>query len=181
MKSCNTLSLVLTSATLLASATLVQAEGLTREQVKAELAEAQRKGSLISDDQTGATYRDLNPDRYPSLVAPSVKSRDQVKAELQEAQRDGTLIANEDTGATLRELAPHRFPTVPMSAGKTREQVKMELAEAMRLGDVHIDETGRTLAERFPGIYAAVRAKHALGLKPQSEEAAMSQKGSIGR
>lgn len=37
----------------------------TRDQVRAELAQAQRDGTLIADSQTGATFRDLNPDLYP--------------------------------------------------------------------------------------------------------------------
>lgn len=36
----------------------------TRDQVRAELAEAQRNGTLIADGQTGATFRDLAPHRY---------------------------------------------------------------------------------------------------------------------
>jgi len=36
----------------------------TRDQVRAELVEAQRNGSLIADGQTGATFRDLAPHRY---------------------------------------------------------------------------------------------------------------------
>jgi Domain of unknown function (DUF4148) len=176
MKSLNTLSLVLASATLLGSASLVQAEGLTRAQVKAELAEAQRNGTLIADGQTGATHRDLNPDRYPLLQATAQKSREQVKEELAEAQRNGTLIADGHTGATYRDLAPHRFPAPVAMAGKTREEVKMELAEAIRLGDTPIDDIGRTPAERFPAVYAAVRAEHALAMKARqsSEQTAKS-------
>ena len=37
----------------------------TREQVRAELMQAQRDGTLIADGQTGATFRDLYPSRYP--------------------------------------------------------------------------------------------------------------------
>jgi Domain of unknown function (DUF4148) len=176
MKSLNTLSLVLATASLLGSASLVQAEGLTREQVKAELAEARRNGALIADPDTGATFRDLAPHRYPALPTTTGKSREQVKAELAEAQRNGTLIANVDTGATYRDLAPDRYPAPVPVAGKTREQVRLELAEAIRLGDIPIDDSGRTLAERFPGTYAPVRAEHALALKRQSQHSASNQK-----
>ena len=37
----------------------------TRDQVRAELMEAQRNGTLIADGQTGATFRDLAPHRFP--------------------------------------------------------------------------------------------------------------------
>lgn len=179
MKSLNTMSFVLVSASLLGAATLVRAESLTRSQVKAELIEAQRNGTLIADGQTGATYRDLNPDRYPPMQATSQKSREQVKAELAEAQRNGTLIANVDTGATYRELAPHRFPTPIVMPGKTREEVKMELAEAIRLGDVPVDDIGRTPADLAPHIYASVRAEHALAMKARkAEQTAQSEGGS---
>jgi hypothetical protein len=90
----------------------------TRDQVRAELAEAQRNGTLIADGQTGATYRDLNPGRYgakPAMV-PS-KTRAEVRAELQQAWANGELVADGQTGATYRDLAPHRFQ---MQAGSTR-------------------------------------------------------------
>jgi Domain of unknown function (DUF4148) len=170
MKFLKTLSLVLVSTTLLGSATLVRAESLTRAQVKAELIEAQRNGAVVADGQTGGTYRKLNPNRYPPLQATSQKSREQIKAELAAAQRDGTLIANVDTGATYRELAPHRFPAPTVMPGKTREEVKMELAEAIRLGDVPINDIGRTPADLAPHIYASIRAEHALAMKARKAE-----------
>lgn len=181
MKSLNTLSLVLASAALLSSASLVQAEGLTREQVKAELADAKRNGTLIADGETGATYRDMNPDRYPALQATAGKSREQVKVELAEAQRSGTLIADGETGATYRDLAPQNYPAPIAMAGKKREEVKLELATAIRLGDIPIDETGLTPAERFPGTYAAVRAEHELAIKARKANQQTAQGTSTGQ
>lgn len=82
----------------------------TRDQVRAELAQAQRDGSLIADGQTGATFRDLFPGNYMQPAAASSKTRDQVRAELMEAQRNGTLIADGQTGATFRSLFPGNYP-----------------------------------------------------------------------
>lgn len=63
----------------------------TREQVRAELAEAQRNGDLIADGETGATYRQLYPHRYPAQDSAQAKTREQVKQELVEARRNGQL------------------------------------------------------------------------------------------
>ncbi|MDB5895002.1 MAG: hypothetical protein JWQ88_2533 [Rhodoferax sp.] len=58
----------------------VQASTVTRAQVRAELADAQRAGTLLQAN-----------DAYPgnAAVASSVKTRDQVRAELRNAQRGG--------------------------------------------------------------------------------------------
>ncbi|WP_382152661.1 DUF4148 domain-containing protein [Hydrogenophaga sp. ANAO-22] len=40
--------------------------GKTREQVRAELIQAQRNGDLIADGETGARYKDLAPTSTPS-------------------------------------------------------------------------------------------------------------------
>jgi hypothetical protein len=82
----------------------------TRDQVRAELAQAQRDGTLIADGQTGATFREMFPGSFTQPAAVSTVSRDQVRAELAQAQRDGTLIADGQTGATLRDLNPGRYP-----------------------------------------------------------------------
>ncbi|MDB5850335.1 MAG: hypothetical protein JWP29_4087 [Rhodoferax sp.] len=61
-------------------ATPAQTSSVSRAQVRAELVQAQRDGSLIKAD-----------DAYPAAVATqgSVKTRDQVKVELRDAQRAG--------------------------------------------------------------------------------------------
>lgn len=76
----------------------------TRDQVRAELAQAQRDGTLISDGQTGKTFRDQFPGSYMQPAASSTVSRDQVRAELKEAQRDGSLVADGQTGKTFRQI-----------------------------------------------------------------------------
>ncbi|MCV0437639.1 MAG: DUF4148 domain-containing protein [Hydrogenophaga sp.] len=103
----------------------------TRDQVRAELAEAQRNGTLIADGQTGATYRDLNPGRYGAMAMTSTKSRAEVRAELRDAWVRGELVADGQTGATFRDLAPHRFE---MQTGSARP---------MQVGQGHMTTTVR--------------------------------------
>jgi hypothetical protein len=51
---------------LVAGAGIALAEGgRTREQVKAELAEAQRTGDVIANGETGLKLNELSPGRYP--------------------------------------------------------------------------------------------------------------------
>ncbi|MBT9463632.1 DUF4148 domain-containing protein [Hydrogenophaga sp.] len=88
----------------------------TREQVRAELMQAQRDGTLIADGQTGATFRQVFPGSYMQPAAAGTTSRDQIRAELMEAKRNGTLVADGQTGATFRDLSPQRYPTNTMQA-----------------------------------------------------------------
>ncbi len=65
----------------------------TREQVKAELAEAIRSGD-ISYGESGQKLNELFPNLYPAKPAVQGKTREQVKAELAEAVRSGQLPAH---------------------------------------------------------------------------------------
>jgi hypothetical protein len=135
----------------------------TREQVRAELAQAQRNGDLIADGETGARFNQL----YPSLYAQQAtvgKTRAEVKAELAEAVRNGDLIADGQTGARFNEVAPAQYAAarsaapvaanVVVAQGKTREQVKAELAEAIRNGDIVADgQTGAKFNQWNPSRY----------------------------
>lgn len=56
--------------------------GLTRAQVKAELAEAQRTGN-VPDYETGRMLNELFPGAYPQVVRPARLTRAQVKADTQ--------------------------------------------------------------------------------------------------
>lgn len=62
------------------------ATGKTRDQVRAELIEAQRSGNLVVNGETGETARDLRPDLYPTVSGGQGKTRADVRAELIEAQ-----------------------------------------------------------------------------------------------
>ncbi len=102
--------------------------GKTREQVRAELAEAQRTGDIAASKDMGVDefastvgrkLNELNPAAYPTKPAVAGKTREQVRAELAEAQRTGDIAANKDMGADeytsaagrkLNELFPSNYP-----------------------------------------------------------------------
>lgn len=130
--------------------------GLTRDQVRAELAEAQRQGDLLATGDLGRTLREISPDRYPAPQAAAGLTRAQVVAQLEEARRNGELLVG-DSGLTQHDIAPQNFPPRAVAQGKTRAQVRAELAEAQRTGDIVANnETGEKLNEQFPQRYAKV-------------------------
>ncbi|MES2840490.1 MAG: DUF4148 domain-containing protein [Pseudomonadota bacterium] len=142
----------------------------TREQVRAELVEAQRNGTLIADGETGQRFNQVSPHLYPQATVVA-KTRAEVKAELAVAQANGDLIADGQTGARFNEVFPAQYaanrtaaPAVEVVAqGKSRAQVRAELAEAQANGDLIADgETGARFKDLFPGRYpveATVQAK----------------------
>jgi hypothetical protein len=144
----------------------------TRDQVKAELAEARRTGSIMGADESGQMLKDLYPRQYPAQPVLVGKSREQVKGELAQARRTGSIIGTDESGMMLKDLYPYQYPQQPVLVGKSREQVKAELVEAQLLGDIRFGEEGKTLAEQFPQRYAKVRAEHALYLKRLTDERA---------
>jgi hypothetical protein len=136
----------------------------TREQVRAELAEAIRSGDLIADGATGQRFNQIAPHLYAQPTAVANKSRAEVKAELAQAIRSGDLIADGATGQRYNEVAPAQYAAaraetpaaanVAVAQGKTREQVKAELAEAIRNGDMVADgQTGAKFNELYPNRY----------------------------
>lgn len=133
----------------------------TREQVRAELVEAQRNGNLIADGETGLRFNQVSPHLYPQ-AAVVAKTRAEVKAELAQAQANGELIADGQTGARFNEVFPAQYAarTAPaadaVAQGKTRAEVKAELAEAIRNGDMIADgQTGARFKDLNPGRYPA--------------------------
>jgi Domain of unknown function (DUF4148) len=133
--------------------------GMTRAQVKAELAEAMRTGNMLAAGESGLTLRELNPQRYPSPVVAQGRTRAQVKQELAEATRTGDIIANDESGLTAYEEHPQLYPARATVVGKTRTQVKTELAQAIQTGDMLAnDESGLRLNEEHPQRYARARA-----------------------
>ena len=153
-----TISLVL----LAALGTTAQAQsGMTREQVKAELAEAIRAGDVLAPGDSGLKLNELYPQRYPHPAAGPSLTRAQVKAELAEAIRTGDMLAGGDSGLKLNEEFPQRFHAAVVPPGRTRAEVRAELADAIRTGDiVGNNELGLKLNEEFPQRYANVRALH---------------------
>jgi Domain of unknown function (DUF4148) len=134
----------------------------TREQVRAELVEAQRNGDLIADGETGLRFNQVSPHLY-SQATVVAKTRADVKAELAQAQANGDLIADGETGARFNEVFPAQYaaartaPVVEVVAqGKTRAEVKAELAEAIRNGDLIADgQTGARFKDLNPSRYPA--------------------------
>lgn len=107
----------------------------TREQVRAELIEAQRTGDIVADSESGKKLNELYPSRYPAQAATQGKTRAQVLAELVEAQRTGDIVAQGESGKKLNELYPSRYPTQAAAQGHSRAQVLAELVQAKRSGD----------------------------------------------
>jgi Domain of unknown function (DUF4148) len=79
---------------------------LTREQVKAELAEAQRTGDMVVGE-SGRKLNEISPDRYPITRAQSTLTREQVKAELAEALRSGNYVAAGEESGLCKEVHPY--------------------------------------------------------------------------
>ena len=101
-----TISLVL----LAALGTTAQARSpLTREQVRAELAEAVRTGDMLADGDSGLKLNEEFPQRYPAVIAVPGKTRAEVLAELAEAIRTGDIVADDEIGRKLYEAFPQRY------------------------------------------------------------------------
>ena len=153
-----TISLVLLAA--LGTAAQAQSQ-MTREQVKAELADAIRTGDILAPGDSGLKLNELYPQRYPHPAAAPTPTRAQVKAELAAAIRSGDMLADGDSGLQLNEEFPQRYPAVVATPGKTRAEVRAELAEAIRTGDIAANnDLGLKLNEEFPQRYVKARASH---------------------
>ena len=81
----------------------------TREQVKAELAEAIRTGDIVVNGETHQKANEVNPGLYPAKPVLQGKTREEVKAELAEAIRTGDIMADGETGLKLNQLYPQRY------------------------------------------------------------------------
>ena len=108
---------------------------LTREHVKAELAQAVRSGNIVTGESS-ARLNEQFPQMYAQQQATSDVTRDQVKAELAEAIQTGNMVIGE-SGARLNEVLPNNYSTQSDVAIKSREQVKTELAESVRSGELY--------------------------------------------
>lgn len=107
----------------------------TREQVRAELLQAQSNGDILAQGNSGKLLNELYPSRYPAKVVAQSKTREQVLAELEEAQRTGNILAQGNSGKLLNELNPSQYPAKAVTQGVTRAQVLAELEQAQRSGD----------------------------------------------
>jgi hypothetical protein len=150
------MKLIRTTSTLVllaATAFAAQAQtAKTRDDVKAEWAEAQRTGNLPADGESGLLLRELHPQLYPQAAARGGRTRDEVKAEFADAVRSGAVIASAESGLTLQQQYPERYPPAVRLAGKSREEVKAETLAAIRNGDLIVNgELGLRLNELHPG------------------------------
>jgi flagellar motor protein MotB len=95
-------AMVIASAMLAASPAFAE---VTREQVKAEFAEAVRTGDIMSN-KGGQKLNERFPDRYPAKQAQSNLTREQVKAEVVEALRTGNYVVTNEVTGLCNELHP---------------------------------------------------------------------------
>ena len=151
------LTLAFTALVAIATTTHVMAEpGMTRSQVKAELAEAIQNGDMIGNGESGLRMKELFPQRYPAAQEGRSKTREQVKLELSEAIRSGDMPASGESGQKFNELYPGQYPSVAAAPGVSRDHVKAELAEAIRTGEIIIGgELAMKANEMYPTQYPA--------------------------
>ena len=65
--------------------------GKTRDQVKAELAEAVRTGEIIGVNMSARNLNQIRPDLYPPVAKGPGNTHEQVKTELAETIRTGNV------------------------------------------------------------------------------------------
>lgn len=135
MKSTALSVLAITFAAWTAGAAMAAEPGapLTRDQVSAELAQAQRHGDLLANQEAGLKANEVAPNNYPAQAV-SGKTRAQVIAELAEAQRLGDIPVDGVTGLKANQLAPSNYPAPQAAQGKSRDQVQAELNTALHSG-----------------------------------------------
>lgn len=136
--------------------------GISRDQVMAELAAAQRTGDVLANGETGLKLNQMYPDRYPAKQTLAGKTRDQVRAELSTALRSGDMLANAQSGLKLNEVDPSQYPAKQLLAGKSSAQVQAELADALRTGDYMVGgEFSGKCNEVHPTMHAAFLSRQA--------------------
>ena len=104
---CAATALFIASAMLVGSPAFAQ---LTRDQVKAEFAEAVLTGGIMSN-RGGQKLNERFPDRYPAKQVQSTLTREQVKAELAEAQRTGNYVMAGEESGLCNEVHPYMHAT----------------------------------------------------------------------
>ena len=103
-----TIALVLASA-LIASTSFA---GVTREQVRAELAAAVRSGDIMAGGDSGLKLNELYPSDYPAKQVQASVTRQQVQAELATALRSGDYMVGGQIDDKCNELHPNMHPTM---------------------------------------------------------------------
>jgi hypothetical protein len=121
----------------------------TREQVRAELLEAQRTGDVMADGESGMKLNELYPHNFPVSASATAQSRarTEVRAELLEAQRRGDLMSFGDSESAFMQ----RYPgSASAASGLTRAEVKAQLLEAQRRGDWMTSDSGSSFNGAYP-------------------------------
>ncbi|MDM0113641.1 DUF4148 domain-containing protein [Variovorax sp. J22R133] len=125
MKKLNLTLAVLAVGAALSGAQMASAQGLTRAEVKAQLAQAQADGSLnaLNNADSGSFYL--------SKQFHSTEPRSEVKAELAAAEANGTLDVQtgEDSGST--------YLTEQFHSTEPRSEVKAEVKQAEADGSLN--------------------------------------------
>lgn len=98
-------ALILASGLIASTTTFAE---VTREQVKAELAEAIRTGDVMADGESGRKLNEVFPNGYPAKQVQSSVTRERVKTELAEAIRTGNIVAGGQSSLKLNEVSPNR-------------------------------------------------------------------------
>lgn len=132
-------AIALAFSALFAGQAMAQNSGpVTRDQVKAELAQAIQNGDMIVNE-SGTRLNEVFPHNYPQQPASTV-TRAEVRAELAEAIRNGDMITHE-SGVRMNEIYPHNYSGTANVATKSRDEVRAELADAAAAGalDRHIE------------------------------------------
>jgi len=102
--------------------------GLTREQVRAELARARASGELLPNSESyGYNNASITlPKAQVAATTDSGKTREQVRAELARARVDGTLVPNSESYG-------YAAPVVAGASSRTRAEVRAEAIEAAKV------------------------------------------------
>ncbi|MCC2596621.1 DUF4148 domain-containing protein [Pusillimonas sp. MFBS29] len=104
---------------------------VTRDQVRAELAEAVRTGNIVTGESS-ARLNEQYPQLYPAQQVTTSASRAEVRAELAEAVHTGNIITGESS-AKENEKFPQLYAHNEQDS-KSRAEVRAELAEAVANG-----------------------------------------------
>ncbi|MET1116951.1 MAG: DUF4148 domain-containing protein [Comamonas sp.] len=114
---------------------------LTRDQVNAELAQAQRNGDLLAHAEAGLKQNEVAPGNYPAQAALPGKTREQVRAEFAQALRSGDVPVDGVTGLKANQLAPGNYPARAAAQAASRDQVQSELSSAIRHGALPVHDS----------------------------------------
>lgn len=113
--------------------------GTTRAQVLAEMADAQRSGTII-DSRSSLPRNVLQPQQYPAQQHAAGKTRAQVLAELEQARARGELTEGE-AGLRQNQLRPDLYASQGVQGqALTSDQVFAEMQRARAAGQLHFSE-----------------------------------------